>query len=213
MGGVYTSPYGISIDGGTTVPLICDDFTTDISIGETWSAIPTTFSAIEAGTNPLGTPKFTPADIQNYATVAVLAAELMALPDTSSYSEQLGEISYALWDVFDPTLLSSPTGNDPFGTLTTTEVSDALGYLTGAQALVAHATTGGVVNLSAISINGSPIEDMTIYTPSPASASQEFVTVTMPEPSSLAVLAVYLLFWAGSLLFFGRRRIFGTSNS
>jgi hypothetical protein len=210
MGGVYTSPYGISVNG-TTVPLICDDFTTDISFGETWSAIPTTFSAIQSGDNPSGTPKFTPADIQNYATVAVLAAELMALPDTSSYTEQLGEISYALWDVFDPGLLSSV--NNPYGSITSGELSAAQGYLAGAQTLVQGATTAGVVTLSKISINGSPIQDMTIYTPDPKTAAQEFVTVTMAEPPSLAVLAFYILFGAGSLLFFGRRRIFGASNS
>jgi hypothetical protein len=211
MGGVYTSPYGISVDG-TTVPLICDDFTTDISFGESWQAIPTTFSAIQAGANPEGTPKFTPMDIQNYATVAVLAAELMALPDTNdqTISEELGEISYALWDVFDPTLLNSV--NTGFGTLTGGELSAAQGYLAGAQALVAGATSGGVVTLSKISINGSPIEDMTIYTPDPRSAAQEFVTVTMAEPPSLSVLIVYLLLGGGSLLFFGRRRIFETTN-
>lgn len=42
---------------------------------------------------------------------------------------------------------------------------------------------------------------------------QEFITVTnVPEPTSLAVLGTYALFGGASLLFFGRRRIFGTRS-
>lgn len=201
MGGVYTSPYGISINGGSPVQLICDDFTTDISVGQTWTATVTTFAAIEAGTNPLGTPKFTPVDIQNYATVAVLAAELMSL--TNLASAQAGEISYALWDLFDPTLLTSTT--NPYGTITSGELSAAQAYLTGAQELVAGATTAGIVNLSQISIDGNSIEGMTIYTPNPKSAAQEFITVNVAEPPSLAVFGLDLL-GLGGLMLFARRR-------
>ncbi len=212
MGGVFTSPYGISVDG-TTVPLICDDFTTDISFGQTWSAIPTTFAALETGA-PAGTPKFGPGgtadpaittfdeEIQSYATVAVLAAELLALPDDVSHAEPLGELSYALWDVFDPGLLSSV--DNPFGSISPLELSAAQGYLAAAQALVAGATTGSGaglrVDLSQISINGNAIEGMTLYTPSPTGAAQEFVTVSVPEAPPLAESAVYLLLGGGSLL-------------
>jgi hypothetical protein len=202
MGGVYTSPYGISINGSAPVQLICDDFTTDISVGQSWTATVTTFAAIESGTNPPDTPKFTPADIQKYATVAVLAAELESL--TNLASVQAGEISYALWDVFDPTLLNSTT--NPYGTITSGELSAAQNYLTGAEALVAGATTAGIVNLSQISIDGNAIEGMTIYTPNPKSASQEFVTVNVAEPPSLAVFGLDLLGLGGLMLFARRRR-------
>ena len=41
MGGVYTSPYSFTVTptGGKpfTTDLICDDFTTDISFGDSWS--------------------------------------------------------------------------------------------------------------------------------------------------------------------------------
>jgi hypothetical protein len=201
MGGVYTSPYGISINGGSPVSLICDDFTTDISLNESWSAIPTTFADLQAGTNPGGTPKFTPVDIQNYAVTAVLAAELMALPNLAS--EPAGEISYALWDVFDPTLLTST--NTGYGTLTTAELTAAQGYLSSAQALVAGATTGGVVNLNQISIGGHAIEGLTIYTPDPKSAAQEFLSVQVDEPPYPAVLAMDLVGMAGLIVVFRRR--------
>jgi hypothetical protein len=203
LGGVFTSPYGISINGGTPVSLICDDFTTDISLGESWTATVTTFAAIEAVTNPPGTPKFTPVDFQNYATVAVLAAQLMSL--TNLASDQAGEISYALWDVFDPSLLTSTT--NPYGTITSGELSAALGYLSNAQTLVAGATnTSGIVNLSSITINGNALEGMTIYTPNPLSSAQEFVSVTVAEPPSPAVFGLDLLGLAG-LMLFARRRL------
>jgi hypothetical protein len=214
MGGVYTSPYGLSINSSASyVQLICDDFTTDISLGQSWTAIPTTFAALEAGSNPAGTPKFSPAtdpsvvptlaaEIQDYAVTAVLAAELMELPSLAS--EQAGEISFALWDVFDPTLLNSTS--NPNGSITSTELSAAQAYLAGAEALVAGATNGsGIVNLSSISIDGHAIEGMTIYTPNPASASQEFLSVSMAEPSYPLVLGVDLLAVFGLIAVFRRR--------
>jgi hypothetical protein len=202
FGGVYTSPYGISINGGSQVPLICDDFTTDISIGESWSAIPTTFAAVQAGTNPAGTPKFTPVgEIQDYAVTAVLAAELMSLPNLAS--DQAGEISFALWDVFDPTLLTSTS--NPYGSITGAQLTAAQGYLAYAEALVAGATKAGVVTLSDISIGGRAIEGMSIYTPNPKSAAQEFLMVSMPEPSYPVVLAMDLLAMVGLIVVFRRR--------
>jgi hypothetical protein len=212
MGGVYTSPYGISVNGGATVPLICDDFTTDISIGQSWTAIPTTFAALQAGTNPAGTPKFSPTtdpsvvpttavEIQDYAVTAVLAAELMTLPNLAS--EAAGEISFALWDVFDPSLLTSTS--NPYGSITSTELAAAQGYLAGAEALVAAATTNGKVDLTQISIGGHSIEGMSIFSPNPAASSQEFLMVAMPEPSYPVILGVDLLAMVGLIVVLRRR--------
>ena len=44
MGGVFTSPYGISIDGSAPVLMICDDFSTEISLGQTWNAVETSLA-------------------------------------------------------------------------------------------------------------------------------------------------------------------------
>src|ERR1035438_10716303 len=49
MGGVYTSPYGISVNGTPTL-LICDDFETDISLGLSWQANPTALTQISSAT-------------------------------------------------------------------------------------------------------------------------------------------------------------------
>jgi hypothetical protein len=96
MGGAYTSPYGISVGSGSPVMLICDDFTTDISIGDTWVAGVTTLSEIDS--SAVAGLKFgtDPNAVQDYAVAAVLAAEVMALPNIGTPAENTeaaGELS------------------------------------------------------------------------------------------------------------------------
>jgi len=201
MGGVYTSPYGVSINGGPPALLICDDFTTDVSLNQTWTATVTSLAELQAGTNPSNTPKFTPASVAKYATAAVLAAELVSLSNPAS--ELAGEYSFAIWDIFDPTLLNSLSS--PYGTITQTELDAAKAFLQQAQDIVASVTTSGVVNLSALSVNGTAITGLTIYTPDPLTSSQEFLQVSMPEPTYPAVLALDLLAVVGLIVAFRRR--------
>ena len=194
MGGVYTSPYGISINGGSPTLLICDDFLTNISIGQTWTSQVTSLAALQAGTNPAGTPKFGN-NVTNYATAAVLAAELMGLGNLAT--ETAGELSYAIWGVFDPTLLTNnPSSGE--GALTNAELTAAQNFLKDAKAVVAAATVGGVINLSKIPY-------LTIYTPDPLGASQEFLAVSMPEPASMVILGMDCLGMVGLALLLRRR--------
>jgi hypothetical protein len=230
MGGVYTSPYGIQVNGGSPVLMICDDFTTDIYVGYSWSGAATTLTDVSstsvAGLKFANSPaNVTPGIVggtsnaaQDYAVAAVLAAELMSLQNIDTPSEDTetaGELSYAIWSLFDTNVLSSvnPDGsvNTGFGTLTSTEVSAAQTDIASALALVTGATTGGVTDLSKISIGGQSIESLTVYTANPASASQEFLMVSMPEPSYPAVLAVDLLAVIGLIAVF-RRRLTGIFN-
>lgn len=201
--GVYTSPYGISVNGGATTLMICDDFTTDIGINHTWTATVTTLAALQAGTEPSGTPKFDPtpnAQVYNYAVAAVLAEELVT---TNPASETAGEFSYALWGIFDTTLLNSTV--NPYGTLTPSELAAAKLDLSNAQQVVAGVTDqNGVIDLS-------KLPNLTIYTPQPLTASQEFLQVSMAEPSYPAVLAVDLLAVVGLIVVL-RRRITGIMN-
>lgn len=209
MGGVYTSPYGISINNGPATSLICDDFTTDISIGQSWTAVGTTLTTLTAA--DVANLKF--GNVANaaegYGVAAVLSAELLALPNQSGTNAiTAGELSYAIWDVFDTGLLNSV--NTGWGTLTSAELSAAQADLSAAETLVAAATTNGTVNLGAIDVGGLSIASLTIYTPNPLSASQEFLTVTMapasmPEPSYPAVLGIDLMAVVGLILFFRRR--------
>ncbi len=202
MGGVYTSPYQITVNGGAPMLLICDDFLTDIpTIPYSWSAIPTTLNAYQAGTNPAGTPKFS--DVSLYATAAVLAAELLNVP--SFYSEEAGELSYAIWGIFDPTLLSNNPGPGLLGNLTSAELTAAKKYLSDAEAVVAAATVNGKVDLS-------QLPTLTIYTPDPKSASQEFLTVSMPEPGAIGLLAIDLLGLSSLVLLARKYRTKASTN-
>jgi hypothetical protein len=201
MGGVYTSPYTLSINGTPTLA-ICDDFLTDISNGFTWNAVATSESSLVASDTlsdalPSAdvrfdtTPSTNPTALQqgsDYSVAAYLAEELFAVYQTDETAA--GEISYAIWDLFDPGLLNSD--NTGFGTLLESERMAALQYL----AVARLATTPFSAN-----------EYVTVYTASPNShISQEFLTVSMAEPPSSAILGLYVLsFGVLSLIF--RRRI------
>ena len=182
MGGVYTSPYGISVNSGSPTLLICDDFTTDVSLGQTWTARRTTLDALQA--EPIRWERRS-LRMSGSMRRLRLAAQLMALP--SYASEAAGELSYALWNIFDPGLLGPPQHN-PYGSLTNTQLNAALAYYNPAAAMIASITTNGVVDLSRLVFNGQLIK-MTIYTPQPLSGSQEFVQVSlvsMAEPGFMA---------------------------
>jgi hypothetical protein len=205
MGGVYTSPYTISVNGVSTL-LICDDFLTNIGIGLTWQATETSLQSLQSSSSALKFPN--PPDsnqIFNYATLAVLAAQLMALPNFKN--DVAGEISYAIWGVFDPVLITTPYALSPGqeGYLTPSQLAAAQAYLSNAQAVVNQATTNGVINLSLL-------PSLTIYTPYPdVGVSQEFLRVSMPEPSLISILTVDLLAVAG-LVFVFRQRMSRVSN-
>jgi hypothetical protein len=218
MGGVYTSPYGISISGNgptTTTLLICDDFQTDISLGETWTATETTLTQITAAS--VAGLKFGSLSnaVQDYATAAVLAAELMSLPNqTGNNAIIAGEYSYALWAIFDPALLSLPQNsngyNTGYGYLTSAEMTAINADLSTAQAMVSKATTANGVSLSSLYIGGFPLESLSIYTPNPTGASQEFLGVVIDppaaaEPAYPAVLTLDLLAVVGLIVLFRRR--------
>src|SRR6266481_5274888 len=48
LAGVYSSPYTALIDGTPTL-IICDDFQTDVSIGDTWTATKTNVASLVNG--------------------------------------------------------------------------------------------------------------------------------------------------------------------
>jgi hypothetical protein len=229
MGGVYTSPYGISVNGGAPALMICDDFTTDISVGQTWTASLNTLttlttsdvSALKFATSPYsGTPGIIggPSNVvQDYATAAVLSAQLMSLPKIGTGAENTelaGEYSFALWAVFDTQLLTSTSTG--YGSLTSAELLAAQGFLSDAQAKVAAVTvvsgSNVSVDLTKIVVNGQTLNGLGVYTPDPnKSSSQEFLLVSMPEPGYPVLLAIDLAILAG-LMFILRRRIVGIFN-
>jgi len=223
MGGVYDSPYEATITDGTQSTqalVICDDFATDISVGDTWSAYQNSLSSVGTDSTTGGPQKFTigyssqpynttPDTItvgsstitlnieQEYTAAALLAEELvnnLNVP-TASNSILVGEYSYAIWTIFEP------------------------GAINGYEGQLTNSTYQGVINglrttaLTEAYDGATPYDTVSIYTPNPTSASQEFLVVNTPEASSLANLAVDLLLLAGAVFVVRRRRLTsGLSN-
>ena len=79
MGGVYMSPYVATIDGVSTY-VICDDFTTDVWIDDTWEANQYSLSEVTpSGPQKFTTPDWSPYTIQEeYDAAALLAEDVMA---------------------------------------------------------------------------------------------------------------------------------------
>jgi hypothetical protein len=181
--GVYVSPYQGTITGnGMSYSgyIICDDFFTDSYLNSSWSASMTNAGALD------GTEKF-PSTVNFDGTTytaqqAYDAAGWLAnglLANLSDTNSQVN-FSFALWDVLDG------QQTDPNG---------------GAAALEASAFAA--VN------NGYVASNVSVYTPRPLNASQEFLVVSPPlqapeiDPTSLASGLTLLL---GGLAVVGGRR-------
>jgi hypothetical protein len=186
--GVYTSPYSATVNGVATT-VICDDFSTESSIGQTWTANVTTVASVVAGTS---SAKFSPA--QSYDAVANLANQLLSV---SASSQQAIVLSFAIWDIFDAGGVQSwlTSHPDPDGVYTAA--------MTAANtALTAKYTAGAYSNFY--------IYSSTVGVP------QEFIgigsgSVSTPEASSPVILAVDLLA-LGIIVWLFRRRTPGAAQ-
>jgi hypothetical protein len=106
--GIYMSPYYATVGGSTNVPVICDDFADDTSIGDHWTA---TATAFPTSSGSLGTSWGLAGKITaQYDEVAWLAERLFSLPSsvqpTNALTQQVID-SFAIWAVFDPTGVAS----------------------------------------------------------------------------------------------------------
>jgi hypothetical protein len=106
MGGVYTSPYQINVAGATAPSwLVCDDFVTDISIGDQWYADVYTLPQVEAD----GPQKFhgtsNAAIQQDYYAAAWLAYQLVTDSSIRNDPTASAYYSYAIWQIFYPAAL------------------------------------------------------------------------------------------------------------
>jgi len=196
LAGVYTSPYTGSINYGSTVNVICDDFSDESYVPEDWTAWETSLSSITSGTDLYTSVLKWQGSYDGldqagaYEAAAVLSVDIL----TSTTVMQQNDYSFALWGLFDPT--------DAFGAISGNQYSADLvnpqSYLSTAVAAV----KAGTVNLSNY--------DVTIYSydngahgacGSVCSQPQEFITVTaVAEPPAPALLGVDLLSLAGLIL-------------
>jgi hypothetical protein len=187
MGGVYTSPYVASINGVSTY-VICDDFTTDVWVGDTWEANEYTLSEVgSSGPQKFTTPDWSPYSIQQeYDAAAVLAEDVMANIGNATLA---GEYSYAIWTLFDPAAIDGYGGNS----LTGSQLSAVNSFRTAA---LTQAASGGASGL-----------DVSIYTPNPLGAAQEFLVVNAPEASLPATLGFELVALVGGIFLMRRRLV------
>jgi len=192
LNGVYTEPYNAQIgpagltnasqfNSMNSVPaaIYCDDFYDDVSAGQVWQATVTNMSALS--TTSLNTSVMfhdtTPAtQAADYMAAAWLAEQIAAqnqnIPSGQLTAEQ---DSYALWYIFDP--------SDALTGLSSTDYNAAVTDYDDAVAAVTDDTPSDFSNVNIY----TPLDD----TPGSAS-SQEYFTVDVPEPGTLALMAVGL---------------------
>jgi hypothetical protein len=180
LDGVYISPYTAIINGVTT-SVICDDFSDEVMVPESW----TVTSGIGGSTTQ---GLFGQENTAGYAKVAWLSQQLFTQPLSNS-----GVISYAIWAVFDQT-----------------NVQNWLNAYNDTTTYNAVFSSGGLLDQAA-SHSGDDFSYATFYTPVDGTQSccgrpQEFVVVNTPEPSAASVLGVDLLGF-GALAFLFRRRL------
>ena len=181
--GVYVSPYQGTITGnGMSYSgyIICDDFYTDSYLNSQWSASMTNAGALDGTEKFPGTETF---DGSTYsAQQAYNAAGWLANGLLNNLNDPNSQVNYsfAIWNVLDG------QQTDPSG---------------GAVALEAAA-------YSAVN-NGYAANNVSVYTPRPLNASQEFLVVSPPvrapeiDPASLASGLTLLL--GGAAVARGRR--------
>lgn len=166
--GYVTGPYLLNdLSNRTTFPVICDDFTTDVSLGLAWNANVYTLanlSLLKFGVNDPGGLK--PSNLlQEYQAAFYLADQLFALPNTKANSDQIDDLSYAIWGIF-----SSSARN-------------VSGYDQDAAQLANTALH--------MSFGSNQYFNRFVYTPNPLDASQEYLApAPVPEPGTIWLLGI-----------------------
>jgi len=248
LAGVYTDPYE-GTAGVSSVLAYCDDFVDNVTPGESWQALDTNLNQFTATSNVQsvyykGTTTYSlPSDSSSSssfpgfsgtygqttdyiaaAMLAVQATEILATDpgDTNPADEEkLSDLSFALWGIFDPSLLKQAGNSD--GTLSPTDLVNAQNDLASALTSAGSFNSGAAYESS---LGGAVIN---VYTPTgymnnfsnpdPTADSQrpqEFITVSlpttgngigMPEPSSWATLGLDLFGVGIAGLVFRRKQL------
>ena len=181
--GVYVSPYQGTITGnGMSYSgyVICDDFYTDSYLNSQWSASMTSAGSLN------GTEKFPGTEIFDGSTYsaqqAYNAAGWLANGLLNNLNDPNSQVNYsfAIWNVFDGQQM------DPSG---------------GALALESAA-------FSAVK-NGYVATNVSVFTPTPLKASQEFLVVSStmqaPEIDPASIASGLTLLFGGLAVLVGRR--------
>ncbi len=188
MGGVYVGPYSFTETGNgapVSLNLICDDYSDEVWLGESWTASTTSMPPTSSSLSSLHFGSMAGAGTA-YLEAAWLAQQIFALgPANPSNSATIGYMQYAIWDLFSPGASS--------------------GLSASQQSMVSYWLAQASENYNCATCNYS---DVVIYTPSSLGAPegsqpQEYIgIITTPEPSALQLLGT------GLFALFGFRRKF-----
>lgn len=186
LNGVYVGAYTATINGVST-PVICDDFTHDSYVPETWTANVNTFSTLSAALWG-GVPNSTVL----YEEAFYLVEQMYA---NNSNSTDVGDISFAIWSLFN----SSATAG-----LSTTDLNNVNTWLHQAQANYATVDTSDFTIYTA----ALPTDAKCPSYPNsvcPNTPPQEFITYSASEPGFFGILGADLLLFGFGVLFLRRR--------
>jgi hypothetical protein len=218
VGNVYVDPYTGTIGNSTTsVPVICDDWSNNTYLQESWTANVNTIAPLT------GTPMYATgtasANQTLYTELAWLGSQLLA---NSNNPTLQAEYSFAIWQLTYPSYPgTNPDSQTPFAYLSSLGTTDnANNILAAAQMYLCEATgsAGGPAcagyTSSAANYNAAGWEVLTPTGTSCTSApstcptwpAQEFLVYT-PEASTIVMLGVELLGILALAFFFRRRAL------
>jgi hypothetical protein len=170
-GGAATGPYQVTVNG-TPMNLICDDYTTEITQGQTWNATlysGSNISSLKFGSNTSFGNNAANAT-QAYQEVFWLSSQLINATDPNAISA----IHYGIWAITDPTGVTNvPTAG---GTGSTSYWLNLAG----------QSQNYGSVNMA----------NYSVYVPSSSTPSQEFIGVNqspVPLPPSVMLMGTGLI--------------------
>jgi hypothetical protein len=179
LGGVYTSPYYATVNGVTGIPVVCDDFFHEDSIGQSWTVNVSTIYNPSTARWYQGDPN----QVLYYEQGAWLFTQLFQNLNNATQAEN---ISYAIWANFSPGTTSA-SGWTPGSTT----VGTSAWWL--AQAQSQTFTAGEFAN----------IEILTPTTSGSASPQEFMMQTPVPEASTLVLFGTGLIGFA--ILAKGRR--------
>lgn len=196
VGDVYVDPYLATVGGVANTSIICDDWSNNTGLGQTWTA-----TVISASTLSGGTPMFG-SNQPLYNELAWLGSQLLANPKNTT---QQAEISFAMWQLtygVNGTYEENPAPFSYLDEYASADYAGADNYLCEAEGYNATYCSN-YKGTSEANYNSAGWEILTPTTLG-KSAPQEFMTY-VPEPSLYGTLAADLSLFALAVLVLRRR--------